>query len=75
VLDDQQVRARAMVGEFDHPTEGTFPALRTPLLFDGFDDPRPTAPPLLGADNDDVLGQRLGLTDVELAALREEGVI
>jgi crotonobetainyl-CoA:carnitine CoA-transferase CaiB-like acyl-CoA transferase len=75
VLDDQQVRARAMVGEFDHPTEGTFPALRTPLLFDGFDDPRPAAPPLLGADNDDVLGQQLGLTDVELAALREEGVI
>jgi crotonobetainyl-CoA:carnitine CoA-transferase CaiB-like acyl-CoA transferase len=75
VLVDEQVVARGMVGEFEHPTEGPFPALRTPLLFDGFDDPRPATPPLLGADTERVLMKRLGLSAADVATLRDEGVI
>lgn len=57
ILSDPHIAAREMVGHFDHPVEGRFPALRNPLRFDGFDDPEIGVPPLLGADNDAILGQ------------------
>lgn len=50
-LEDGHTRARALVGRFDHPLEGPFPALRQPLLFSAYDDPAIGVPPLLGADN------------------------
>ncbi|WP_432790878.1 CoA transferase [Brevibacterium sp. K11IcPPYGO002] len=55
-LNAPQTQARGMVGTFDHPTVGTFSALRTPVKFDSYDDPSITVPPLLGADNEAVLG-------------------
>lgn len=55
-LNSPQTQSRGMVGTFDHPTVGKFSALRTPVRFDGYDDPGIAAPPLLGADNDEVLG-------------------
>lgn len=54
-LSSEQVAARDMVGHFDHPSVGRFPALRTPIRFSGFDDPEFTAPPQLGADNAELL--------------------
>lgn len=54
-LSAPQTRARDMVGTFDHPTIGSFPAVRTPVKFDGYDDPGFSAPPVLGADNDEIL--------------------
>ncbi|MGO2862212.1 MAG: CaiB/BaiF CoA transferase family protein [Brevibacterium sp.] len=54
-LNAPQTQARGMVGEFDHPGVGKFPALRTPVRFDGYDDPGFAAPPQLGADNAEVL--------------------
>lgn len=59
-LGAQQTVARRMVGSFTHPSVGEFPALRTPLVFDGYEDPGFSAPPLLGADNDAVLGAPTG---------------
>ncbi|EJL30471.1 CaiB/BaiF CoA-transferase family protein [Novosphingobium sp. AP12] len=56
ILSDPHIAAREMIGHFDHPVEGRFPALRNPLRFDGFDDPEIGVPPLLGADNDAILG-------------------
>lgn len=55
-LNSPQTQSRGMVGTFDHPTVGKFSALRTPVRFDGYDDPGFAAPPLLGADNEEVLG-------------------
>lgn len=55
-LSSEQTQSRGMVGTFEHPTVGTFSALRTPVKFDGFEDPVIAAPPLLGADNEEVLG-------------------
>ena len=76
ILDDPHTTARAMVGHFDHPTAGRFPALRTPLRMDGFDDPEPTVPPpLLGADTAPLLQDWLGLTEPDIAELRQTGVI
>lgn len=75
VLADVQVSARGMVSTFEHPTEGVFPALRTPLLLDGHDDPVPACPPLLGADTESILVDRLGLTHDDVEMLRSEGVV
>jgi len=75
ILEDEHMRARGIVGHFEHPREGRFRALRTPLRFDGFDDPEPGCPPLLGGDSSDILAQELGLSAEEIATLRGEGVI
>jgi crotonobetainyl-CoA:carnitine CoA-transferase CaiB-like acyl-CoA transferase len=75
ILDDEHMRARGVVGHFDHPREGRFPALRTPFRFDGYDDPEPGCPPLLGADADAILAEELGLTTEDISSLRSEGVI
>jgi crotonobetainyl-CoA:carnitine CoA-transferase CaiB-like acyl-CoA transferase len=62
------------VGEFTHPSEGTFPALRTPLRETAGEPPALGVPPLLGADTDDVLAE-LGLAAAEIEDLRTDGVI
>lgn len=74
ILEDPNTLARGMVGSFDHPTEGNVPALRTPVrMMDQA--PQPAVPPLLGADTESVLSDRLGLGVDEIARLRERGVI
>ena len=75
ILDDPHMQSRGVVGTFDHPTEGTFRALRTPVSFNGFDSPEIGCPPLLGADTDTILKHEMNLDDAEIATLREEGVI
>ncbi|HEY2055585.1 MAG TPA: CoA transferase [Solirubrobacterales bacterium] len=74
-LGDPQTVAREMVGEFTHPGEGAFPALRTPLRAAGSPPPAVSSPPLLGADTEEVLGSILGIGPREIEALREEGTI
>ncbi|GAA4534902.1 CaiB/BaiF CoA transferase family protein [Amycolatopsis samaneae] len=74
-IEDPNTVARGMVGHFDHPAEGRFPALRTPLRLDGYEDPEPAVPPRLGADTDAVLAGYLGLSEREIQALHEEKVI
>jgi crotonobetainyl-CoA:carnitine CoA-transferase CaiB-like acyl-CoA transferase len=73
-LADPHVAARGVVGGFTHPTEGEFPALRTPLRDCGAEPPPTVAPPLLGADTDAVLTEA-GLTPADIEALRGAGVI
>ncbi len=75
ILADPHIRERGVVGSFEHPTEGRFPALRNPLRFDGFDNPATGTPPLLGADTDAVLAAELGLEPAEIEALRADRVI
>lgn len=75
ILSDPHIKARGMVGTFEHPSEGTFSALRNPLRFEGFDNPDPGTPPLLGSDTDTVLQDQLDFDPTAVAALRAEGVI
>ncbi len=72
VLADPQTAARAMVGRFTHPVVGEFPALGQPIKFSGFDNAEIGRPPLLGEHTDLVLKRELGLSDAEIAALRQE---
>lgn len=75
ILDDPHTKARGMIGSFDHPTEGAFPALRNPLRFEGFENPELGTPPMLGADTATILGSRLGLNSDAIAELRAGKVI
>ena len=75
VLADPHVRARGMVGRFEHPAIGEFPALPVPLKFDGWDDPAVGRPPLLGEHTEAVLRERLDFDDVRLAEVRQRGAI
>lgn len=74
-LADPHAAARDVVGGFTHPTEGDFPALRTPLRETGGPPPPTGVPPLLGADTDAVLTDLAGLTPAEIDGLRTAGVI
>lgn len=57
VMADPHLAARKVVGAFDHPHVGRFPAIRLPYRFDGFDDPEPARPPLLGEHTAAILEQ------------------
>ena len=75
VLDDPHAKARGLVGEFQHPKVGTFPALRLPLRYQGYDDPEIGRPPLLGEHTESVLRDLLGLSAEEIATLKAEKAI
>jgi crotonobetainyl-CoA:carnitine CoA-transferase CaiB-like acyl-CoA transferase len=75
VLADPHVRARRMVGSFDYPGVGEFRALALPYKFAGWDEPAIGAPPALGEHTEQILKERLGYTDAQVAALRAEGAI
>lgn len=74
-LSDPHMVARGVVGTFQHPIEGSFSGLRTPVRFKGFDDPEPGSPPPLGNATEELLHDRLGLSVEAIAALKAEGAI
>jgi crotonobetainyl-CoA:carnitine CoA-transferase CaiB-like acyl-CoA transferase len=75
VMRDPQVRERGLLTRIAHPTLGEIPLLGNPLRMSAapmcYDD----APPVLGADTDEVLRREAGLSDSQIARLRELGVI
>ena len=75
VLADPHVAARGMVGAFEHPALGSFPALPVPLRFEGWDGPRVARPPLLGEHTEEVLSEFLRMDAGRVAALRREGAV
>jgi crotonobetainyl-CoA:carnitine CoA-transferase CaiB-like acyl-CoA transferase len=74
-LTDPHMQARGVVGSFEHPREGRYPGLRTPLRFEGLDDPEVGTPPTLGNATESLLRDRLGLTAEAIAELKAEGTI
>ncbi|WP_137389881.1 CaiB/BaiF CoA transferase family protein [Rhodoligotrophos defluvii] len=75
VVHDPHLHARGMLKHVDHPLLGPLILPTTPLRFDG--EPAPEIAPSkdLGADNDNVYSDFLGLGPEEIARLRKEGVI
>ncbi|MDH5748617.1 MAG: CoA transferase [Rhodospirillales bacterium] len=74
-LESEQAKANKMVEEVDHPTAGMIRMLGIPYEFSDTKAKIKSAPPILGADTDDVLKTFVGLNADEILALRSGGVI
>jgi formyl-CoA transferase len=72
--EDEHLRERGTFVEVDHPDRGRFVMPGWPVKMTGSDVPV-VAAPLLGADNEAVYGQLLGIDAAKLEELRAGGVI
>ncbi len=70
-LDPDELRARGMLAEYEHPSFGRVRSVGFPLSMGGYV-PEYVAGPGLGADGDSILG-RLGYDDDDIALLRAAG--
>ena len=64
-----------MFAEVDQPMIGRYLVPGSPLAFSDAERLAPAAAPVLGEHTDDVLAGLLGLSDREIGALRERGVV
>lgn len=74
-LSQPQAVAREMVVETEHRTLGKIPIVNRSIKFVDQPQPVPTAPPVLGQNTDEVLGELLGLGPEQIASLRSSGVV
>ena len=70
-----QVRHRKMKVDLPHPQSGTVPSVANPIKFSGTPITYGSAPPLLGQHTRDILSTLGGLSDDEIKALGEQGII
>ncbi|MEM9176114.1 MAG: CoA transferase [Myxococcota bacterium] len=70
----EHLDARGFLEFLDHPFAGRIGYPRSSIRFDGVPADR-TLPPLLGEHNVELLRERLGLTEAQIAALEERQVI
>jgi formyl-CoA transferase/CoA:oxalate CoA-transferase len=74
-LEHPHTHARQMFPEVAHPAYGSIRVPGAPLQLGGEAAVHPVAPPLLGEHTDEVLRGRLGLSEDEIALLKQSGVI
>jgi formyl-CoA transferase len=72
---DPQVEALGAVVEVDHPVAGRVPLVRWPFELSETPATLRSPPPALGADTESVIREVLGLSDADIAALRDQGAI
>jgi crotonobetainyl-CoA:carnitine CoA-transferase CaiB-like acyl-CoA transferase len=76
IFEDPQAKARKSIWEVDHPTIGKLPLLASALQHMSRTPAAPQGPPpLLGEHTSQVLSEDLGISDAEIAELKEAGVI
>ncbi|MFP5511766.1 MAG: CaiB/BaiF CoA transferase family protein [Alphaproteobacteria bacterium] len=75
VFEDPQVKARNIHQDLPHPTQGSVPTVASPIRYSGTPLVHDTAPPTLGQHTDAVLADQLGLSEADISALRDRGVI
>jgi CoA:oxalate CoA-transferase len=75
VMHDPHMHARGMLRTVEHPDLGSVVLMASPIRYDEPTLPQLNASPGLGAHNAEIYGGWLGLSEAELAALREGGVI
>ena len=74
ILDDAHLNARGQIHTIEHPTRGTFRLPGCPVRLS--DSPAPTAaPPLAGQHTVEILGDVLGMSKDDVAALQARGVV
>lgn len=74
-LTSEATRRGGLLRRMPHPVAGTTHTFAPPYRLDGRRLPIRNAPPTLGEDTRDVLRDLLNLSDAELAALRDRGVL
>ncbi|CAN0641385.1 MULTISPECIES: CaiB/BaiF CoA transferase family protein [Burkholderia] len=75
VFDNEQVVARGMQVSLPHPSGANAKLVRNPIRMSATPPDARTAPPLLGAQTDDVLRDMLGYDDAKIARLRAKQAI
>ncbi|MDB5904419.1 MAG: CoA transferase [Betaproteobacteria bacterium] len=75
VFDDPHVKSRGARIELEHPVTGTMPGIANPMRFSKSPVAYDRAPPLLGQHTNEVLAEVLGMSESEIAALREAGAL
>jgi crotonobetainyl-CoA:carnitine CoA-transferase CaiB-like acyl-CoA transferase len=75
ITNDRHLHERGMLEWMEHPQYGRIAAARSPLRFEHQTLPELKPSAELGANNDEVYGEWLGLSNEELAALKAEKVI
>lgn len=75
VFDNEQVVARGMQVSLPHPCGADAKLVRNPIRMSATPPEARTAPPMLGAQTDDVLRDMLGYDDAKIAALRAKQAI
>ncbi|MCA7997421.1 CaiB/BaiF CoA transferase family protein [Burkholderia metallica] len=75
VFDNEQVVARGMQVSLPHPCGADAKLVRNPIRMSATPPDARTAPPLLGAQTDDVLRDMLGYDDAKIAMLRAKQAI
>nr|WP_057924239.1 CaiB/BaiF CoA-transferase family protein [Burkholderia ambifaria] len=75
VFDNEQVVARGMQVSLPHPCGADVKLVRNPIRMSATPPDARTAPPLLGAQTEDVLRDMLGYDDARIAALKAKQAI
>jgi crotonobetainyl-CoA:carnitine CoA-transferase CaiB-like acyl-CoA transferase len=75
VVNHPQVQARGMIVESEHPVAGKVQVIGVPVKLSETPGSVREPAPLLGQHTDEVLHEYLGMTDAEISALHQEGVI
>ena len=75
LADDPQLRAAGFFIELDHPELGRTISDATPIKLSDTPAKYSRAAPVAGQDNDYVYGELLGISEDELAELRQQGII
>ena len=74
-LTSERTQRGRLVQDMPHPVVGTTPVFAPPYRLDGRRLPIRNAPPTLGEGTREVLQQLLSLSDAQLQALKEQGVL
>ncbi|MFV0296399.1 MAG: CaiB/BaiF CoA transferase family protein [Hyphomicrobiaceae bacterium] len=75
VFENPQVVARGLKVEIPHPSAGKVSLVRSPMRFSETPVEYTVPPPLLGQHTDEVLGEILGKSADEIAALKKAGTV
>jgi glutaryl-CoA transferase len=75
VMTHPQIEHRGMIVDVPHPTAGSVKVVGPPFIMSDTPAQVRSHPPLLGEQTDEILRGRIGLSQDEIARLRDEGAI